>query len=202
MKRKTAAASPKQAPMMAHSLGAARKAASARGGMGLVLSVPVSLGTSAFVSLGRNVHAGGSDSNRGRRLFAPLVDEEDDDGGADQKIKDGHEACNQAKAGFRWLGVDRGAEFLHEGLRDFVFGVASVHHGAEFLQHGGGHGAADVIALGEDLVAAAHTLKLAANLFGAVGLLLGEQRQNGEKDNRDKRSDKATELHTKGGRII
>src|SRR6267142_4631004 len=188
--------------MMAHSLGAARKAASARGGMGLVLSVPVSLGTSAFVSLGRNVHAGGSDSNRGRRLFAPLVDEEDDDGGDDQKIKDGHEPCNQAKAGFRWLGVDRGAEFLHEGLRDFVFGVASVHHGAEFLQHGGGHGAADVIALGEDLVAAAHTLKLAANLFGAVGLLLGEQRQNGEKDNRDKRSDKATELHTKGGRII
>jgi len=51
-------------------------------------------------------------------------------------------------------------------------------------------------------LAAAHTLKLPANLFGAVGLLLGEQRQNGEKDNRDKRSDKATELHTKGGRII
>src|SRR5882757_7109801 len=195
MKRKTAAASPKQAPMMAHSLGAARKAASARGGMGLVLSVPVSLGTSAFVSLGRNVHAGGSDSNRGRRLFAPLVDEEDDDGGADQKIKDGHEPCNQAKAGFRWLGVDRGAEFLHEGLRDFVFGVASVHHGAEFLQHGRGHGAADMIALGEDLVAAAHTLKLAANLFGAVGLLLGEQRQNGERNDQEQRSDAAAISH-------
>src|SRR6266436_498841 len=145
MKRKTAAASPKQAPMMAHSPGTARKAASARGGMGLVLSVPVSLGTSAFVSLGRNVHAGGSDSNRGRCLFAPLVDEEDDDSCADQKIKDGHEPCNQAKAGFRWLGVDRGAELLHKGLRDFVFGVPSVHHSTKFFQHGRGHGAADMI---------------------------------------------------------
>src|SRR5258708_38101875 len=99
--------------MMAHSLGAARKAASARGGMGLVLGVPVSLGTSAFVSLGRNVHAGGSDSNRGRRLFAPLFDEEEDDGGAGQKIKKGHEPRNQAKAGFRGLGVGRSAGFLH-----------------------------------------------------------------------------------------
>src|SRR5258707_6629433 len=119
MKRKTAAASPKQAPMIAHSLGAARKAASARGGMGLVLSVPVSLGTSAFVSLGRNVHAGGSDSNRGRRLFAPLVDEKDGGGGAGQKIKKGHEPCNQAKAGVRWLGVDPVAQFLPQGLPRF-----------------------------------------------------------------------------------
>src|SRR6266436_2509026 len=202
MKTKTAAASPKQAPMMAHSLGAARKAASARGGMGLVLGVPVSLGTSAFVSLGRNVHAGGSDSNRCRRLFAPLVDEEDDDGGADQKIKDGHEPCDQAKAGFRWLGVDRGAEFLHEGMRNFVFGVAAAHHGAEFLEHGGGHGTPDVIALGEDLAAAAHTLKLAANLFGAVGLLLGEKGQRGEKRNRNKWKDEPTPLRTKSGGII
>src|SRR5258708_12669184 len=195
MKRKTAAASPKQAPMMRPSVGAARKAGRTIGGMGLVVGVPVSLGTSAFVSRGRNVHAGGSDSNRGRRLFAPLVDEEDDDGGADQKIKDGHEPCNQAKAGFRWLGVDRGAEFLHKGLRDFVFGVAAVHHGPEFLQHGGGHGAADVIALGEYLVAAAHTLKLAANLFGAVGLLLGEQTQNGEPNDHDHPSDAPAITH-------
>src|SRR5258707_6899573 len=171
MKRKTAAASPKQAPMMAQSLGAARKAASTIGGMGLVLSVPVSLGRSAFVSLGRNVQAGGSDSNRGRCLFAPLVDEEDDDCCADQKIKDGHEPCNQAKAGFRGFGVHCSAEFLHEGLRDFVFGVPSVHHCTKFFQHGRGHGAADMIALGEDLVAAEHTLKLAANLLGSVGLL-------------------------------
>src|SRR5258708_31554826 len=123
MKRKTAAARPKHARRRAHSLGAARKAASTIGGMGLVLSVPVSLGTSAFVSLGRNVHAGGSDSNRGSRLFAPLVDEEDDDGGAGQKIKDGHEPCNQAKAGFRGVGGDRCAELLHKGLPYFVFGV-------------------------------------------------------------------------------
>src|SRR6266481_2650672 len=194
MKRKTAAASPKQAPMMAHSLGAARKAASARGGMGLVLSVPVSLGTSAFVSLGRNVHAGGSDSSRGRRLFAPLVDEEDYDGSADQKIKDGHEPCNQAKPGFRGLSVDRGAEFLDKGLGDFVFGVAAVHHGTEFLEHGGGHGTPDVIALSEYLVAAAHTLKLAANLLDAVGLLLGEKGQNGKKCDSEKCSEEAEPL--------
>src|ERR1700681_1207780 len=123
MKRNTAAARPRQAPMMAHSAGAAWRAARERESMGLVLSVPVGLGTSPLVSLGRNVHSGGSDSGRGRRLFAPFVDEEDDDGGAYQKIKDGHEPCDEAEAGFRWLGVDRGTELLDEGLRDFVFGI-------------------------------------------------------------------------------
>src|SRR5580704_3720564 len=117
MKRKTAAARPRQAPMMAHSAGRARNAASARGGTPLILSIPVGLGTRALVGLGGNVYAGGSDCSRGRRLFAPLVDEENDDGGADQEIETGHEPRDEAEAGFRRLGVDRGAEFLDEGLR-------------------------------------------------------------------------------------
>src|SRR6266852_4713396 len=185
MKRKTAAASPRQAPMMAHSEGTARKAASERGGIGLVLGVPASLGTSAFVSLGRNVYAGGSDCGRGRRLLPPLVNEEKDDGGADQKIKNGHEPGNEAEAGFRRFGIHRGAKFLDEGLRDFVFGIAASHHGAEFLQHRGGRCAADVVALGEDLPAVTHALEFAADLLDAVGLLLSEKRQYGERDDQE-----------------
>src|SRR6266852_2121619 len=194
MKRKTAAASPRQAPMMAHSEGTARKTASERGGIGLVLSVPASLGTGAFVSLGRNVYSGGSDCGRGRRLLPPLIDEENGDGGADQKIKNGHEPGNEAEAGFRRFGIDGGAEFLHEGLRDFVLGIAAGHHGAEFLQHRGGRGAPDVIALGEDLPAVAHALEFAADLLDPVGLLLCEKRQNGEKRDCEKRNDETTDL--------
>src|ERR1700692_4700545 len=174
MKRKTAAARPMQAPMPAHSAGAATRAASERESIRLVLGVPVSLGTRAFIGLGRNVHAGGSDSGRGRRLFAPLLDEEDDNARADEEIKTGHEPRDEAEAGFRGLSVDRCAELLDEGLRDFFFGIAAVHHRAQFLQHGGGRGAADVIALGEDLATVAHALEFAANLLYPVGLLLGE----------------------------
>ena len=50
-------------------------------------------------------------------------------------------------------------------------------HWAQFLQHGRGHGAADVVALSEDLSAAAHTQEFPADDFHAVGwLLLGHKR--------------------------
>src|ERR1700722_5490076 len=182
MNRKTAAARPRQAPMSAHSAGAANKMASMREGMELVLSVPVSLGASAFVGLGGNVHSRGSDGGRGRHLFAPLGDEKDHDRSANEKIEDGHQPRDQAEAGFGRLRIHGGAELLDESLRDFVFGVAAGHHGAKFLEHGSGNGAADVVALGEDLAAAAHAHEFAADLLNAVGLLLGKKRQNGEKD--------------------
>src|ERR1700719_4495281 len=195
MKRKTAAARPRQAPMMAHSAGAANKMTAMRGGMELVLSVPISLGASAFVGLGGNVHSRGSDGSRGRHLPAPLVDEKDDDRGANEEIEDWHQPRDQAEAGFGRLRIHSGAEFLHEGLRDFVLGVAAVHHGAEFLEHGSGNGAADVIALGEDLAAAAHAHEFAADLLHAVGLLLGEKRQDGESNDQQQRSDSTAISH-------
>src|SRR5882724_9676696 len=118
MKRKTAAASPRHAPKIAQSLGRTSSAPRAKGIIGLILSVPIGLGTRTFVGFGRNVDAGGSNRGRSRRLLAPFVDEENNDGGAAKKIEHGHEPGDQAEAGLRRLRIDRGAEFLHEGLRD------------------------------------------------------------------------------------
>ena len=133
------------------------------------------------------MHAGGSNRGRCRRLLAPFVDEENHNGGANQKIKNGHKPGDEAETGFRRLGVDCSAEFLNKGLSDFVFGITALHHDAEFLEHGGGHSAADVIALRENLAATAHALEFAADFFNAVALLLGEKRENGKKCDGEKR---------------
>src|SRR5579859_3160393 len=202
MKRKTAAAKPKQAPKIAQSLGRTSSAARARGSIGLILSVPIGLRTRAFVGFGRNVDAGRSNRGGGRRLLAPFVDEKNNDGGAGKKIEDGHEPGDQAEAGLRRLGVDRGAEFLDKGLRDFVFGVAAADHRAKLFQHGGGRGAADVVALRENLPAVAHAEEFAADFLHTVGLLLSKKREDGKECDTQKGDHQATRLRTMRCRYI
>src|SRR3974377_83209 len=98
---------------MAHSAGRTSSELSERRGMGLIRSLQVSRGARAFVGLRRNVHACGSNRGLGWCLFAPLVDEENHDGRAEQKIKNGHKPGDQAESGFRRLGVNGGTELLH-----------------------------------------------------------------------------------------
>ncbi len=81
----------------------------------------------------------------------------------------------------RRLGVNFGAEFLHESLGDGLFGVAASDCLVNLLEHGGGRGAAHVIALRQYLVAVAHAHEFAADLAGAIHLLLRGQRRHQER---------------------
>ena len=172
---------------MAQSAGTADiKAVKMSGSIRLILGIPVGLGTGAFQGLGGDVYAGRSGCGGGGRLFAPFVDEENNQGGADDEIKHRHEPSDQTESVGRRLGVHRGPEFLNQGFGNFAFGIALGDHASEFLEHGSGHGAAHVIALREDLGAAAHAEEFAADLFYAVGLLLGEKGKDGEEGDCEK----------------
>jgi hypothetical protein len=59
-----------------------------------------------------------------------------------------------------------------------------------------------VVALRKDLVATAHALELAADFLHPVGLLLGQKRENCEKDECEKRRNQATELRTKRSCVV
>src|SRR5260221_5400807 len=103
---------------MAHSGPAAKIAVSKREGMELILSVPIGLGASAFVGLGRDVHAGGSDGGRSWRLFTPFHYEENDHGGAEKKIKEWHQPCHQAESRLPRVSRDGRAPIQPARLRE------------------------------------------------------------------------------------
>ncbi|HET9400713.1 MAG TPA: hypothetical protein VFO34_07160, partial [Candidatus Acidoferrales bacterium] len=93
---------------------------------------------------------------------------------AGQKPGDGVEASA------RRLGKNLHAIFLDEILDDEVVRFSAGDMGVEFLEHRPGAGAADVIALDENLAAAADAHELHADLFGAIGLLGLEGRDREE----------------------
>ena len=68
---------------------------------------------------------------------------------------EGHDPRGAIEAGAGGSGEDSRAVFLHERLLDQAVAVAAAHGGHEFVAHAVGVGAADVIALEKDLVAAA-----------------------------------------------
>ena len=63
------------------------------------------------------------------------------------------------------------AVLLHEILNDQVVGLALGDVRVQFLEHRAGRRAVDVIALRENLAAAAHAHQLRAQGFGAIGFL-------------------------------
>ena len=85
----------------------------------------------------------------------PAADEEDGSeqgGGEDGKGSDPGYEVETVRGG---RGEYDCAIFGDEGIEDFLVGAASGNAGAEFMEFGGGAGAADVIAFAEDLRATA-----------------------------------------------
>jgi len=121
---------------------------------------------------------------------------------AEAESGEGHDPADQIEAFGGRLGDHFSAEFLNKGLEDQVVGFAGGDFGVELLEHGGGHGAADVIALDQNLFASAHTEEAMADGFGAVRLLGGggeEDEEDGEKDENGA-GDGASIARTKRGR--
>jgi hypothetical protein len=78
-------------------------------------------------------------------------------------------------------GEDGGSVFLHERLLDQAVAVAAADGGHQFVAHAVGVGAADVVALQQNLVAAADAHHLMADFVEARGRVAGaEQGEDGE----------------------
>src|ERR1700675_3645284 len=107
--------------------------------------------------------------------LAPPTDHKENQEESDSEINGRHAPGHQAEAGVRRFGVNFCAEFLYESLRDGVFGITPREALVHFLEHGGRDGATNVIALRQNLIAAAHAHELAGDLMSAVGGLLRRQ---------------------------
>ena len=108
----------------------------------------------------------------GRTIF-PGADDQDDDAESDEQGDKGHDPRGAIKASGRGRGEDRGAVFLHEGLLDEAVAVSAGDGGHEFVAHAVGIGAADVVALEQDLSATADAHQLMAELVEASAGIAG-----------------------------
>jgi len=109
------------------------------------------------------------------RSGAVLPDANDVDDQTEAEDQDGerHDPRSAVKAAGGGSGEDGRSVFLHEGLLDEAVAVAAADGGHEFVAHAVGVGAADVVALEQDLVASADAHELMAEFVEAGGGVSG-----------------------------
>jgi hypothetical protein len=129
----------------------------------------------------------GSDSvgeSRGRAIL-PGADDQDDDGESYQQGGERHDPRGAIEAGRRGGRENGGPVLLYEGLLDKAVAVSTSDRGHEFIAHGVGIGAADVVAFKQNLAATADAHQLMAELIEAsAGIACARKGGNGDGENR------------------
>src|ERR1019366_6180258 len=104
------------------------------------------------------------DGHRGR-AHAPALHKDPGAEQAKDEQRGGHDPGDDVELREHGRGEGGGTVFVLEGGEDDVVRVAVVDGGAEFGEHAIGIGAADVVALDEDLGAAADAHQLVAEIL-------------------------------------